>query len=143
MYNCYTLLFNRSTIFYISLFLLLVCIYLNRRDSFITHRAFCDALAEETARMNAANAHFNLNTAAANNNLNYHHLMGPNLGPAVAMAQHFSSIFRPLSSSSTKQETLDHHHPNPNQRDQLFPLWFNTNTYHLVQSLIKHPTRLN
>lgn len=25
-----------------------------RRDSFITHRAFCDALAEETARLNAA-----------------------------------------------------------------------------------------
>uniref|UniRef100_A0A0D9UYW2 Protein EARLY HEADING DATE 2 n=1 Tax=Leersia perrieri TaxID=77586 RepID=A0A0D9UYW2_9ORYZ len=28
----------------------------SRRDSFITHRAFCDALAEETARMNAAAA---------------------------------------------------------------------------------------
>uniref|UniRef100_A0A0D9Y5X5 Protein EARLY HEADING DATE 2 n=1 Tax=Oryza glumipatula TaxID=40148 RepID=A0A0D9Y5X5_9ORYZ len=26
----------------------------SRRDSFITHRAFCDALAEETARLNAA-----------------------------------------------------------------------------------------
>jgi len=28
----------------------------NRRDSFITHRAFCDALAEETARLNAASS---------------------------------------------------------------------------------------
>ncbi|CAL4952642.1 unnamed protein product [Urochloa decumbens] len=28
----------------------------SRRDSFITHRAFCDALAEETARLNAAAA---------------------------------------------------------------------------------------
>ncbi|KAG8045503.1 hypothetical protein GUJ93_ZPchr0008g11912 [Zizania palustris] len=27
-----------------------------RRDSFITHRAFCDALAEETARLNAASS---------------------------------------------------------------------------------------
>ncbi|XP_040375860.1 zinc finger protein MAGPIE-like [Oryza brachyantha] len=32
----------------------------SRRDSFITHRAFCDALAEETARLNAASS-----TAAA------------------------------------------------------------------------------
>ncbi|KAJ0918531.1 putative transcription factor C2H2 family [Helianthus annuus] len=30
----------------------------SRRDSFITHRAFCDALAEETARVTAA-SHFN------------------------------------------------------------------------------------
>jgi hypothetical protein len=29
---------------------------LNRRDSFITHRAFCDALAEETARLSAASS---------------------------------------------------------------------------------------
>ncbi|XP_066313500.1 zinc finger protein NUTCRACKER-like [Miscanthus floridulus] len=28
----------------------------SRRDSFITHRAFCDALAEETARLNAASS---------------------------------------------------------------------------------------
>uniref|UniRef100_A0ACD5VWP1 Uncharacterized protein n=1 Tax=Avena sativa TaxID=4498 RepID=A0ACD5VWP1_AVESA len=28
----------------------------SRRDSFITHRAFCDALAEETARITAANS---------------------------------------------------------------------------------------
>jgi len=28
----------------------------NRRDSFITHHAFCDALAEETARLNAASS---------------------------------------------------------------------------------------
>ncbi|CAO2814513.1 unnamed protein product [Amaranthus hypochondriacus] len=108
----------------------------SRRDSFITHRAFCDALAEETARMNAANAHFNLNT---NNNLNYPHLMGPNLGPAVAMAQHFSSIFRPLSSSSTKQETLEQPHPNPNQRSELFPLWFNTNNTHQLTQTLQKP----
>lgn len=30
------------------------CFSINRRDSFITHRAFCDALAEETARVTAA-----------------------------------------------------------------------------------------
>ncbi|CAH2038999.1 unnamed protein product [Thlaspi arvense] len=44
----------------------------SRRDSFITHRAFCDALAEETARLNAA-SHLK---SLAGNNLNYHYLMG-------------------------------------------------------------------
>ncbi|KAK7831122.1 zinc finger protein magpie [Quercus suber] len=64
----------------------------SRRDSFITHRAFCDALAEETARLNAAS---NMNNAVANN-INYH-FMGTPLGPS--MAQHFSSIFKPISSN--------------------------------------------
>lgn len=97
----------------------------SRRDSFITHRAFCDALAEETARMNAASTHFNLNAAVVtNSNLNYHHVMGSNLGPAVAMAQHFSSIFRPLSSSTKEEIALDQHQ---NQRGGgVFPLWLNT-----------------
>ncbi len=30
---------------------------MSRRDSFITHRAFCDALAEESARVSAAGKH--------------------------------------------------------------------------------------
>uniref|UniRef100_A0A7C8YFN0 C2H2-type domain-containing protein n=2 Tax=Opuntia streptacantha TaxID=393608 RepID=A0A7C8YFN0_OPUST len=95
----------------------------SRRDSFITHRAFCDALAEETARMNAANGHFNLNAGATN--LSYH-LMGSSLGPTVPMAQHFSSTFRPLpssSSSTTKDETLIHD-PQLCRRDSLPPLWY-------------------
>ncbi|KAL9244480.1 hypothetical protein vseg_018254 [Gypsophila vaccaria] len=98
----------------------------SRRDSFITHRAFCDALAEETARMNAANAHFSLNSIGAlNNNLNYHFMASSNpTTPAIAMSQHFSSIFKPLSSSTTptttttKDETLDLQ----NHRAHL-PLW--------------------
>ncbi|KAH7576996.1 hypothetical protein JRO89_XS01G0189000 [Xanthoceras sorbifolium] len=70
----------------------------SRRDSFITHRAFCDALAEETARVNAAST-MNL---AVGNNISYH-LMGTPLGPS--MAQHFSSIFKPIS--GTTDETID------------------------------------
>lgn len=66
---------------------------LSRRDSFITHRAFCDALAEETARVNAASSIHSLATG----NINYQ-LMGNPLGPVGAMAQHFSSIFKPVSS---------------------------------------------
>ncbi|XP_059659791.1 zinc finger protein MAGPIE-like isoform X2 [Cornus florida] len=69
----------------------------SRRDSFITHRAFCDALAEETARVNAAS---NFNITPSNIN---HHFMGTLVGPP-SMAQHFSSIFKPVS---TNDETID------------------------------------
>ncbi|KAF2283267.1 hypothetical protein GH714_043619 [Hevea brasiliensis] len=70
-----------------------------RRDSFITHRAFCDALAEETARVNAASN----GLAAVSTNFNYHHLMGTTpVGPN--MAQHFSSVFKPISSND---QTMD------------------------------------
>lgn len=61
----------------------------SRRDSFITHRAFCDALAEETARVTAAS---NIN----NGTINYH-FMGTSLAPSTP--QHFSSIFKPISSN--------------------------------------------
>ncbi|TKY48900.1 Zinc finger protein MAGPIE [Spatholobus suberectus] len=57
----------------------------SRRDSFITHRAFCDALAEETARVNAAS-----------NMSNYSIMQNP-LGPNVATQ--FSPFFKPNSSS--------------------------------------------
>ncbi|XP_027342629.1 zinc finger protein MAGPIE-like isoform X2 [Abrus precatorius] len=55
----------------------------SRRDSFITHRAFCDALAEETARVNAAS------------NMSSYSIMQNSLGPN--MATHFSSIFKAIS----------------------------------------------
>ncbi|KDP24073.1 hypothetical protein JCGZ_25730 [Jatropha curcas] len=82
----------------------------SRRDSFITHRAFCDALAEETARVNAATS---INSLAASTNFNYH-LMGAPIGPNN-MAQHFSSIFKPISSSND-QQTID-------QTRRGLPLW--------------------
>uniref|UniRef100_A0A5B6YZ16 Putative zinc finger protein MAGPIE n=1 Tax=Davidia involucrata TaxID=16924 RepID=A0A5B6YZ16_DAVIN len=71
----------------------------SRRDNFITHRAFCDALAEETARVSAASGINNTTTA---NNINYH-FMGSSLGGP----QHFSSIFKPISSTSTTDESID------------------------------------
>ncbi|KAF8643737.1 hypothetical protein HU200_066803 [Digitaria exilis] len=40
----------------------------SRRDSFITHRAFCDALAEETARLNASTTSSLLFAGPNNNN---------------------------------------------------------------------------
>ncbi|KAJ6690899.1 F-BOX ASSOCIATED PROTEIN [Salix koriyanagi] len=62
----------------------------SRRDSFITHRAFCDALAEETARVNAVSSINDLSSGSIN-----YHLTGNPLGPN--MAQNFSSIFKPIS----------------------------------------------
>ncbi|KAE9599893.1 putative transcription factor C2H2 family [Lupinus albus] len=56
----------------------------SRRDSFITHRAFCDALAEETAKVNAGS------------NMAYS-LMQTSMRPD--MATDFSSIFKPISNT--------------------------------------------
>ncbi|KAJ8633463.1 hypothetical protein MRB53_026799 [Persea americana] len=61
-----------------------------RRDSFITHRAFCDALAEETARLTAAS---NINNILDSGNVNFP-FIGNSLKPN--MAQHLSSIFKPI-----------------------------------------------
>ncbi|KAK4368979.1 hypothetical protein RND71_012771 [Anisodus tanguticus] len=83
----------------------------SRRDIFVTHRAFCDALAEETARVTAAsNMH---NPLAAGNNINYH-FIGTPLGPN--MAQHFSSLFKPVSTNNNNANS------NPMRRDKL-SLW--------------------
>ncbi|CAH2046511.1 unnamed protein product [Thlaspi arvense] len=81
-----------------------------KRDSFITHRAFCDALAEETAKINAA-SHLNGLAAAgaAGINLNYQYLMGtlnPPLQPFVPQPQtiqnhHHHFLPPPPSSSSS------------------------------------------
>lgn len=77
----------------------------------MTHRAFCDALAEETARVTAAsNMH---NPLAAGNNMNYHFIGAP-LEPN--MAQHFSSLFKPVSSNNNNENS------DPMRRDQL-SLW--------------------
>ncbi|CAI9280043.1 unnamed protein product [Lactuca saligna] len=86
----------------------------SRRDSFITHRAFCDALAEETARVTAA-SHFNDTTTAGSlGNINYH-FVGPPVLAGPTMAQHLSSIFKPISSNP--QNHLD-----PTQQGEL-SLW--------------------
>ncbi|XP_050382281.1 zinc finger protein NUTCRACKER-like [Argentina anserina] len=75
----------------------------SRRDSFITHRAFCDALAEETARVNAVS---NIHNNAMAGNINYHPYMGNNassllLGPPNMSQLQFSSIFKPIPSNDT------------------------------------------
>lgn len=75
-------------------------IYICRRDSFITHRAFCDALAEETARFTAA-SHSHMNNHAAN--MNYH-FIGSSLGqgqgqPQLGQISTFTPMFKSNSSN--------------------------------------------
>ncbi|EHA8589249.1 putative Zinc finger protein MAGPIE [Cocos nucifera] len=64
-------------------------ILFSRRDSFITHRAFCDALAEETARVAAAS---NINNMAPISDANYLSIGG---SMRSNMLQNFSSNIKP------------------------------------------------
>ncbi|KAF3484489.1 hypothetical protein F2Q69_00055169 [Brassica cretica] len=86
----------------------------SRRDSFITHRAFCDALAEETAKLNAA-SHLNGLSAAGTvgMNLNYQYLMGT-LNPPL-------QPFEPQPPTNQKH----HHHflPPPPSSSSSLSLW--------------------
>ncbi|KAJ7981520.1 Zinc finger protein [Quillaja saponaria] len=66
----------------------------SRRDSFITHRAFCDALAEETAKVKAVS---NMNNTVLPGNISYN-IMGPSQGPSMAK-QYFPSISKPILST--------------------------------------------
>ncbi|KAL3827992.1 hypothetical protein ACJIZ3_016794 [Penstemon smallii] len=71
----------------------------SRKDSFITHRAFCDALAEESARLSAAT---NSNIFAPNPNHN-----------AAAQPPIFHFNFQPPPSSLFPFSSHHRHFPNP------------------------------
>lgn len=73
-----------------------------RRDSFITHRAFCDALAEETARVTAS-SHFNNLTPTGN--VNYH-FVGPPVLAGPTMSHHMSSLFKTNQPNPIPQDAL-------------------------------------
>lgn len=74
----------------------------NRRDSFITHRAFCDALAEESARFTAVtptNLHFRSDVGAINAQSGIPHGFGSRGGILdIAGTNQLGSILRPASS---------------------------------------------
>ncbi|XP_057794259.1 zinc finger protein MAGPIE-like [Salvia miltiorrhiza] len=92
----------------------------SRRDSFITHRAFCDALAEETARFTAA-SHMSSNQAAPN--LNYH-FIGSSLG--LGQQHLLPPIFKSNSSNHQNmiprwvaQPNIAHHNKNLEEMSHL------------------------
>ncbi|OAY41044.1 zinc finger protein JACKDAW [Manihot esculenta] len=66
----------------------------SRKDSFITHRAFCDALAEESARINSAAA-TSLNFRNDTVNLPHHGGSGRGVQEISGISQFSSSGFRP------------------------------------------------
>lgn len=81
-----------------------------RRDSYVTHRAYCVALAEETARLNAASSTIANNSMAAtadsNNNINYHFLKPTNNN--IISHQYFpSNFFKPDHDHQTAQIFLN------------------------------------
>ena len=111
-YELYKL--NTSLSFYINfltlipIFCLLLITYQynlvqHRRDSFVTHRAFCDALAEETARINGSTNINNSLLGMGGNNIGNYNIMQSSLVPNIGT--HFSSIFKPIS--CTNQETTN------------------------------------
>ncbi|KAF7805984.1 zinc finger protein MAGPIE [Senna tora] len=100
----------------------------SRRDSFITHRAFCDALAEETARVNAASSINNNNNILSYNN----NIMG--MGPTMNMATHFPSMLKPISNTTHEEEAN-------NQTPRGLSLWNNNMVDH--QSHAADPTLYN
>ncbi|GER57700.1 zinc finger family protein [Striga asiatica] len=75
----------------------------SRKDSFITHRAFCDALAEESARFTPCP---NLNFGR-NNNLGQNPMMNPQFPPGMLRAQQLEPGL-----DLTKPIWMDHHHLN-------------------------------
>ncbi|XP_045825725.1 zinc finger protein NUTCRACKER [Trifolium pratense] len=93
----------------------------SRRDSFITHRAFCDALAEETARVSAASE---INNSLLRGNIGNYNIMGTttSLIPTNMMSNHFSSIFKPIATPPP-----DHHHHESINQTRGLSLWMNQN----------------
>lgn len=110
--------FSLIFIFFILIYPSLIPEKYNRKDSFITHRAFCDALAEESARFTS------LPTAANLNNLRNQSLNGGisvNLQQMNGNISQFGSLFRPElmgfgSLDSSSQLNLD-------GQKQRLPLW--------------------
>ncbi|XP_074288957.1 uncharacterized protein LOC141614099 [Silene latifolia] len=77
----------------------------SRRDSFITHRAFCDALAEETARAITTTNPLITNTiSAVPSNLNFMNMQ------QQQQQQHAVQFHQDQHAPSLKQEQHSHHH---------------------------------
>lgn len=94
-----------------------------RKDSFITHRAFCDALAEETARLSAAAAAAQI---SINNNNHPSNINSVTETPfnIQQTSQNTPSLLFPFSSTNTWIPTLNPARIKPetiHNHQQLFP----------------------
>ncbi|XP_065868883.1 zinc finger protein BALDIBIS-like [Euphorbia lathyris] len=84
----------------------------SRKDSFITHRAFCDALAEESARFTSVSAAINAN---------YTHLNHPPQQQPPGIPQ-FSGVFRP-DFAGPVSELLDNNTLSIDVQKPRMPIW--------------------
>lgn len=90
-----------------------ICVTVNRKDSFITHRAFCDALAEESARITSV-------PGPPSNPIFRNELMNGSIGnPQAHIIPQFPSVFRAEFMGS---EQLVGHLNGDGQKPRL-PLW--------------------
>ncbi|XP_073310262.1 zinc finger protein JACKDAW-like [Primulina huaijiensis] len=108
----------------------------SRRDSFITHRAFCDALAEESSRIttSAPNLNFSNNS---NSNSNLMNSQPNNLAQRFSNSggiPHFSPSF--VGNISAGNSLLDHHQQKPR-------LWLDLQTNsQLINNPIDHNSNI-
>ncbi|CAA0828068.1 Protein indeterminate-domain 12 [Striga hermonthica] len=104
----------------------------SRKDSFITHRAFCDALAEESARLSAAT-----NNPILTPNPNNHPISAQN--PNNSTLFHFNpQTTLPISDHSRRHpwDPPPHHHrQNPNNNNHPFNIIKRENGVHVINNL--------
>ncbi|KAH8505616.1 hypothetical protein H0E87_012734 [Populus deltoides] len=101
----------------------------SRKDSFITHRAFCDALAEESARITSVPAAANLNFR--NDTVDLPHGFPDRPGvPDIAGIPQFNSSFGPDFSGMTPGNSLG-----ADQQKPGLSLWLNQANSHISPNL--------
>ncbi|XP_010264716.1 PREDICTED: zinc finger protein JACKDAW [Nelumbo nucifera] len=101
----------------------------SRKDSFITHRAFCDALAEESARLTSVAAtNLNFRTESINNATStLPHGFGSRGGPdAIAGIPSLCPIFRPEFAGPEAANSLD-----ANRQKPRLSLWLDRANSHM------------
>ncbi|KAH0667069.1 hypothetical protein KY290_029220 [Solanum tuberosum] len=102
----------------------------SRKDSFITHRAFCDALAEESARFTSVPSTANLNFR--NEILLNGGFGNTNVQHSTGNPQFGSNLFRPEFMGLGLDPAISHHHQQPQlnnvdgQKPRI-PLWLDNN----------------
>ncbi|KAB5552410.1 hypothetical protein DKX38_009721 [Salix brachista] len=102
----------------------------SRKDSFITHRAFCDALAEESARITSVPAATNLNFRNDTVNLPHGFPNRPGV-PDIAGIPQFNSGFGPDFSGMNPGNSLGSDH----QQKPGLSLWLNQANSHINPNL--------
>ncbi|XP_042505906.1 zinc finger protein JACKDAW-like [Macadamia integrifolia] len=104
----------------------------SRKDSFITHRAFCDALAEESGRLISVAAPTNLNfgpdSSINDTTPSLPHGFGSRGGDVAGIPQFSQAMFH----NNALGDTIDDHH-HQNQKPRL-PIWLDHQHHHHHQA---------